>query len=137
MVYQQFTAVAAAHPTSPCLVQPPGSIARGFSYGEVAAAAARLAAALHAAVLPAGAPVGLLLERSAEWAVAMLAALATGHPFVPMEPSLPHGRLAWYLEDARPALLLCGAGAQALGQAQALLGASEAAGKGVGILQVG
>ena len=124
LVYQQFGAAATAHPGRPCLVQPPGSPLPSLSYAETAAAVARLAAALRALCLPAGAPVGLLLERSSDWAVAMLAALATGHPFVPMEPSLPQGRLSWYLQDARPAVVLCAGGAGAETQAQQLLAAS-------------
>ena len=136
LVYQQFAAAAAAHPARPCLVQPPGSQLPSRSYAETAAAVAQLAAALRALCLPPGAPVGLFLERSAEWAVAMLAALATGHPFVPMEPSLPHGRLGWYLQDARPAVVLCAGGAGAETQAQQLLAASGEAGRGVGLLEV-
>ncbi|GAB4817358.1 hypothetical protein N2152v2_004404 [Parachlorella kessleri] len=136
LVYQQFAAAAAAHPARPCLVQPPGSQLPSLSYAETAAAVGRLAVALRALRLPASAPVGLLLERSAEWAVAMLAALATGHPFVPMEPSLPQGRLSWYLQDARPAALLCAGGTGAAGQAQELLAASGEAGRHVGVMQV-
>lgn len=65
----------------------------------------------------------------------MLAALATGHPFVPLEPSLPKGRLVWYLEDAKPLGLLCAAGPEALAQAQALLELAGGAGQGVSVLQ--
>lgn len=62
---------------------------RALTFGETATAIAALTAQLRAAALPVGAPVGLLMERSPEWAVAMLACLAAGHPFVPMPASLP------------------------------------------------
>lgn len=97
----------------------------------------QLAAALGALRLPAGAPVALFLERSAEWVVAMLASLASGHPFVPMEPSVPQGRAVWYLQDARPALVLCAAGAESSQRAQQLLAAAGDAGEQVPIMQVG
>lgn len=69
--------------------------------------------------------------------VAALATQAAGHPFVPMEPSLPLGRLVWYFQDGRPAVLLAAAGAAAQEHAQALLAAAGAeAAQGVRVVQV-
>ncbi|WP_244237973.1 non-ribosomal peptide synthase/polyketide synthase, partial [Corallococcus terminator] len=50
--------------------------------------------------------VGLLLERSLELVVALLATLKAGGVYVPFDPSLPAQRLAWMAEDARPAVFL-------------------------------
>ncbi|RKG75429.1 amino acid adenylation domain-containing protein, partial [Corallococcus exercitus] len=50
--------------------------------------------------------VGLMLERSLELVVALLATLKAGGAYVPLDPSLPAQRLAWMFEDARPAVVL-------------------------------
>ncbi|RKI05864.1 amino acid adenylation domain-containing protein, partial [Corallococcus praedator] len=50
--------------------------------------------------------VGLLLERSLELVVALLATLKAGGVYVPFDPSFPAQRLAWMAEDARPAVFL-------------------------------
>ncbi|RKH41422.1 non-ribosomal peptide synthetase, partial [Corallococcus sicarius] len=50
--------------------------------------------------------VGLLLERSLELVVALLATLKAGGAYVPLDPSFPAQRLAWMFEDARPAVVL-------------------------------
>ncbi|RKH59256.1 non-ribosomal peptide synthetase, partial [Corallococcus llansteffanensis] len=50
--------------------------------------------------------VGLLLERSLELMVALLATLKAGGAYVPFDPSFPAQRLAWMFEDARPAVIL-------------------------------
>lgn len=105
---------------SPCVPWMPAPCA-------CAGAGDRLAALVCSAPQPARAPL-----------LPCLPAQASGHPFVPMEPSLPVGRLAWYAQDARPALLLTAAGAAAQEQAQALLAAAGAeAAKGVRAIQVG
>ncbi|WP_164003055.1 non-ribosomal peptide synthetase, partial [Pyxidicoccus caerfyrddinensis] len=50
--------------------------------------------------------VGLFLERSLEMVVALLATLKAGGAYVPLDPDYPAQRLAWMIEDARPAVLL-------------------------------
>ena len=47
--------------------------------------------------------VALCLERSLELMVALLAILKAGGAYVPLDPSYPRERLAFMLEDARPA----------------------------------
>ncbi|MCY1065249.1 non-ribosomal peptide synthase/polyketide synthase [Nannocystis sp. RBIL2] len=50
--------------------------------------------------------VGLCVERSLEMLVGLLAILKAGGAYVPLDPSYPQERLAFMLEDARPAVLL-------------------------------
>ncbi|WP_372349324.1 beta-ketoacyl synthase N-terminal-like domain-containing protein [Streptomyces sp. KL116D] len=70
---------------------------RSLSYGELLAAAHRLGDALPADDTR---PVGVLLERSAAIPVAYLTALALRRTFVPLDPHLPDGRLAYMAETA-------------------------------------
>ncbi len=50
--------------------------------------------------------VGVLLERSPEMVVALLAVLKAGGAYVPLDPSYPRQRLAFILEDARAPVLI-------------------------------
>ncbi|HEX8190018.1 MAG TPA: amino acid adenylation domain-containing protein, partial [Pyrinomonadaceae bacterium] len=50
--------------------------------------------------------VGVLLGRSAELAVALLAVLKAGGAYVPLDPQYPDDRLSYMLEDAGAALVL-------------------------------
>nr|WP_276599757.1 non-ribosomal peptide synthase/polyketide synthase [Nannocystis sp. SCPEA4] len=50
--------------------------------------------------------VGLCVERSLEMLVGLLAILKAGGAYVPLDPSYPRERLAFMLNDARPAVLL-------------------------------
>ena len=50
--------------------------------------------------------VALCAERSAEMVVGLLAILKAGGAYVPLDPAYPADRLAYMLEDARPAVLL-------------------------------
>jgi amino acid adenylation domain-containing protein len=50
--------------------------------------------------------VGILMERSVEMVVALLATLKAGGAYVPLDPATPNERLAFILEDAHAAILL-------------------------------
>src|SRR5215203_5449503 len=54
----------------------------------------------------ADAVVGICVERSFDMAVAVLAALKAGAAYLPLDPSYPHERLQFMLEDSHAALLL-------------------------------
>ena len=45
-------------------------------------------------------PVGVMLERSLEMMIAMMAVLKAGGAYVPMDPEYPEDRLALMAEDA-------------------------------------
>ena len=57
-----------------------------------------------------GQRVALLVERSAEAVVAMLAVLKTGAAYVPIDPSHPDARIGFVLADAAPVAVLTTAG---------------------------
>ena len=50
--------------------------------------------------------VGVCLERSVEMVVSLLGTLKAGGAYVPIDPDYPSDRIAFMLEDTRPALLL-------------------------------
>ena len=55
-------------------------------------------------------PVGLLCTPGTTMLAALLGALKTGHPYVPLEPTLPIGRLETIAADATITIILCSPG---------------------------
>jgi amino acid adenylation domain-containing protein len=97
-----FEAQVARAPQAPAVVFEGATL----SYGELDAAANRLAHYLRAQGVGAEVRVGLCLERSLEMVVALLGVLKAGGAYVPLDPAYPRERLAYMLEDAAPAVLL-------------------------------
>ncbi|GCD40788.1 non-ribosomal peptide synthetase [Streptomyces paromomycinus] len=77
-----------------------------LTYRGVETAANRLAHALRAHGVGPDVPAGLVIERSTDFVVALLAVLKAGGAFVPLDPALPAVRLAGMIEDARPAAVV-------------------------------
>ncbi|SFW88822.1 non-ribosomal peptide synthase domain TIGR01720/amino acid adenylation domain-containing protein [Amycolatopsis australiensis] len=73
-----------------------------LSHRELDVRANRLAHRLIAAGAGPETRVAVLLPRSADLLVALLAVLKTGAAYVPVDPGYPAGRIAYMLEDARP-----------------------------------
>ncbi|OBI99925.1 hypothetical protein A5660_25810 [Mycobacterium alsense] len=73
-----------------------------WTYLEVDQAANRLAHRLARQGVGPGQRVALLLPRSAEAIVAILAVLKTGAAYVPIDPAVPAARIAFMLDDAAP-----------------------------------
>jgi amino acid adenylation domain-containing protein/non-ribosomal peptide synthase protein (TIGR01720 family) len=107
------------YPTETCLPQmfeaqagrTPGALAvacrdRRLSYGELNRRANKLAHRLRALGVGPETTVGVLLERSEEMLVALLAIWKAGGAFVPMEPTHPPERLAFVARDASLGALL-------------------------------
>ncbi len=81
--------------------------AERISYAELESRVNRLAARIAARLdAPPRTPVGLLLPRSADVIVAMLATMRAGYSFVPLDPDYPAERLEFICADAGvPALI--------------------------------
>nr|WP_006241247.1 non-ribosomal peptide synthetase [Mycolicibacterium tusciae] len=75
---------------------------RGLTYRGLDEAANRLAHVLVEQGVGPGQRVALLLERSAEAIVAMLAVLKTGAAYVPIDPAHPDVRIEFMIDDAAP-----------------------------------
>lgn len=77
-----------------------------LTYREAETRANRLACALRAGGVGPDVPVGLVLERSVDYVVGLLAVLKAGGAFVPVDPGLPAARVRAMLDDLRPAVLV-------------------------------
>ncbi|WP_281247784.1 amino acid adenylation domain-containing protein [Streptomyces colonosanans] len=80
-----------------------------LTYAELNARANRLARYLIGHGAGPETTVALVLPRSADAVVAMLAVLKTGAAYVPVDPRYPAERIAHMLEDARPTAVLTSA----------------------------
>ncbi|WP_156747327.1 non-ribosomal peptide synthetase, partial [Mycobacterium sp. E2462] len=79
---------------------------RSLTYREVEQAANRLAHLLAAHGARPGRVVALLLPRSAEAIVAILAVLKTGAAYLPIDPAVPDARLDFLLADGAPVVAI-------------------------------
>ncbi|WP_142245578.1 non-ribosomal peptide synthetase, partial [Mycobacterium sp. IS-836] len=77
-----------------------------MTYRELDEAANRLAHLLISERVGAGGCVALLLPRSAEAIVAILAVLKTGAAYLPIDPTVPTERIGFVLDDAGPVAVL-------------------------------
>ncbi|HEX2204129.1 MAG TPA: non-ribosomal peptide synthetase, partial [Longimicrobium sp.] len=83
---------------------------RELAYGEVDAAANRLARRLRALGVRPEDRVGVAVERSPELVVALLGILKAGAAYVPLDPEYPEERLAYMLADAGVSALVVSGG---------------------------
>ncbi|MBO2449476.1 amino acid adenylation domain-containing protein [Actinomadura barringtoniae] len=97
-----FAARAAAKPELTALVC--GDVE--LSFGELAGRVNRLARWLIATGVGPGDPVAVLLPRSADAVVAMLAVLTAGAMYVPVDASYPPERVRYMLNDAGPHVVI-------------------------------
>ncbi|MCG5262391.1 amino acid adenylation domain-containing protein [Cupriavidus gilardii] len=102
----QRLSTAAVHVAIACqAAQRPDAIAvrcgaRAISFGELDTAATRLAYALHAAGAGPETVVGVVLDRSPDLIVRLLATLKAGAAYLPLDPELPSARIDQLLQDA-------------------------------------
>ncbi|MFE9429267.1 amino acid adenylation domain-containing protein [Kitasatospora sp. NPDC006697] len=78
-----------------------------LGYGELDARSNRLARLLAEHGVGPESVVAVVLERSAEAVVAMLAVLKAGAAYLPVDPAYPAERVGYLFEDAAPAAALC------------------------------
>ena len=81
-----------------------------INYGELNRRANQLAHYLRKHGVGLETPVGVLMERSADWIVVLLGILKAGGVYVPLDGSYPAKRLRFMLEDAGIKLLLTESG---------------------------
>ena len=79
---------------------------QGLSFRELQRRSNRLANRLKKLGAGPGTRVALVLERSVEMVVGLLGILKTGAAYVPLDPSHPPDRMAFILEDAKPAVVV-------------------------------
>jgi amino acid adenylation domain-containing protein len=102
-VRDMFEITARQTPSAPALIF--GE--RVFSYGELNAAANRLARRLRQLGVTPGGRVAISMPRAPETLVAVLAALKAGAAYVPIDPSYPEARRSFMLTESRASLLVC------------------------------
>jgi amino acid adenylation domain-containing protein/FkbM family methyltransferase len=102
LVHEWFSAQAAATPVAVAL----SSGAEQLLYGELDQRTNQLAHYLKEQGIGPEQIVAVCLERSIELVVALLGILKAGAAYLPIEPSLPQGRIEFMLADARAALVL-------------------------------
>ena len=116
---QGWNATEASWPSNACVHQlfeqqvertpdAPAVIFKGesLSYRELNYRANALAHYLRERGIGADSVVGICVERSFDMAAAVLAALKAGAAYLPLDPSYPHERLQFMLEDSHAAILL-------------------------------
>ncbi|MES2936877.1 MAG: non-ribosomal peptide synthase/polyketide synthase [Pseudomonadota bacterium] len=79
---------------------------RQLSYAQLDARSNQLAHWLRAQGVGTDVPVGVRMERGIEMVVALLGIVKAGGAYVPLDPAYPADRLAYMVQDARPALVL-------------------------------
>lgn len=77
-----------------------------LTYAELDARSTRLAIELQQRGVRAGTLVGVLMTRSSELVVALLAVLKAGAAYIPIDASYPAARIEFMLDDAKVAVLL-------------------------------
>ena len=77
-----------------------------MTYAELMAAVDGLAQTLIATGVDCDVPVGICLERSFDYVIAILAASTAGGAFLPLDPTWPEERLRFALADARAPVLV-------------------------------
>jgi non-ribosomal peptide synthetase-like protein len=102
-LHQLFELQADNYPQQPAIVESVSAAlagrARVLSYGEVESQSNQLARLLRSGGVEVGSRVGLLLPRSPELYIAILAILKAGAAYIPLDPEYPADRIEYILSD--------------------------------------
>jgi amino acid adenylation domain-containing protein len=101
-VLASLNTIAAARPDAIAVSDASGEL----SYRDLLRRVDMLAAAMVQRGVGRGAAVGICLPRTRDLPAAMLAALATGAAYVPLDPTYPEQRLAGIVADAKPSVVI-------------------------------
>src|SRR5215213_1706934 len=77
-----------------------------LTYRDLMSSIDQLAEAIMDAGVGPNVPVGICLDRSFDYVIAMLAASRAGGAFMPLDPGWPAERLRFVLDDARAPVLI-------------------------------
>lgn len=77
-----------------------------LTFNELNTRANQLARHLQALGIGRESIVGVCIDRSVEMAIAIIATLKAGAAYLPLDPEYPRDRVAFMLDDAKPALVL-------------------------------
>lgn len=102
-VFSLFARRAAEQPTA-VAVELDGET---MTYADLETRSNQLACRIQKAIPEPGQRVALLVERSLEMVIALLAIMKSGHAYVPLDPAHPETRLSQTLEVARVAGMIC------------------------------
>lgn len=105
-LHDRFVAQAERAPDAIAVVSQENGVRAEISYGELNRRANQLAHHLRGMGVGPETRVGVLLERSADLPMALLAVLKAGAAYVPLDPAYPTERLAFMLSDAAVAALV-------------------------------
>lgn len=109
-LHQLFEAQVEQTPDAVAMIFPSTNLGHGedsqLTYRELNRRANQLAHRLQALGVGPEVLVGLYLERSPEMVVGLLGVLKAGGAYIPLDLAYPPARLAFMLDDARPAVLL-------------------------------
>jgi amino acid adenylation domain-containing protein len=103
-LHELFADQAARTPEAVALVSPDGC--QRLTYRDLDRRAEGLARRLRALGVGPEVPAGVLMDRTVELVVALLAVLKAGGAYVPVDPAYPRQRVAVLLESSRAAVLL-------------------------------
>lgn len=93
---------AVRHPDAVAVISPEGSV----TYEELITGADLLAESMRVIGIGAGSVVGVALHKGWQQIVSVLAVLATGAAYLPLDPSLPAERFRALLQDSGAAMVL-------------------------------
>ncbi|KXV02932.1 non-ribosomal peptide synthetase [Caballeronia megalochromosomata] len=106
-LHRQFERMAKAAPDAIALEMDAGDgISNRMTYAELNERAERVAGALVSAGVMQDTAVALCVERSFQMVVALFGVLKAGAAYLPIDPDYPAERIAYLLDDAKPAVVL-------------------------------